>query len=440
MHTYIYICPEVPGRRRLRWRPARIYTNDDNSIKYSLYFSTSGGTTSLNWSRPDNDFDNSFTTVELISDYSSNFNRWNWIRLSQTDDNSGSHRVAAHFFGDTSNSSYSTDTFNTIFMNSDGVSLNPNGNFSDNEIYLDELRFTSIGSTSQPAEAPTSTSKNSSNTLFFQDGERVTTTGNIILNSTGNVTGISLTENGVNYTSVPTISIQDAYPSITATAVAITSCIGNYCSVDNIYITNPGAGYTSIPNVIISGTTGIGATATAEIDTTYSGISSISITDAGSGYNYSPIVTFSSPDVVGVGTTAASGIVNITSAGIVDSVYLTNSGVGYTSAPSITIAAPATITGIGTYIFNEVVTGESSGSTAYVKSWDTSTNILKIGNISGTFTDGEVIVGSSSSSRYTIGELGENPINQDKYEQNDTIQTESSSIIDFTETNLFGNY
>lgn len=415
-------------------------TNDANNIKYYLYFSTSEGATSLNWSRPISDSEDNSDTVELVSNYNNNFNRWNWIRLSQTDDISGSHRVAAHFFGDTTNSSYSTNTFNTTFMNSDGVHLNPNGNFSDNEIYLDELRFTSIGSTSQPAAAPTSTSKNYPNTLFFQDGERVTTTGNVILNSTGNVTGISLTENGVNYTSVPTISIQDAYPSITATAVAITSCIGNYCSVDNIYITNPGAGYTSIPNVIISGTSGVGATATAEIDTTYCGISSISITDAGSGYNYSPIVTFSSPDVVGVGTTAASGIANITSAGIVDSVYLTNSGVGYTSAPSITIAAPATITGIGTYIFNEVVTGESSGSTAYVKSWDTTTNILKIGNISGTFTDGEVIVGSSSSARYTIGELGENPINQDKYEQNDVIQTESSSIIDFTETNLFGNY
>ena len=120
--------------------------------------------------------------------------------------------------------------------------------------------------------------------------------------------------------------------------------------------------------------------------------------------------------------------------------YLTHAGVGYTSAPTVTIAAPATISGVGTYIFNEVITGETSGATAYVKSWDTTTDTLKIGNITGTFLDGEVVVGSNSSARYSIADLGENPINEDKYEQNDEIQTESSSIIDFTETNLFGNY
>ena len=39
-----------------------------------------------------------------------------------------------------------------------------------------------------------------------------------------------------------------------------------------------------------------------------------------------------------------------------------------------------------------------------------------------------------------IYDVGENPEYLDKYEQNDEIQTESNSIIDFTEKNLFGNY
>ena len=414
-------------------------SNDVGNAKYSLYFSTVGSTTSLYWQRPTSDDDDSYMSIPVKLDFAGNFNRWNWIRLSQAD--SGASRVASHFFGDgTPDSSYSSSAFNTNLMTNGGVVLNPNGSFSDGEIFIDELRFTSDDSITQPASAPTSTSKNSANTLFFQDGERVAATGTAVLNSNNVITGITLTNSGSNYTSTPTITIDPPAPSVRATAVAITSTTGAFSSVKKIYITNPGAGYTTVPNVYISSSTGVGATATAEIDTTYAGIATVSITNDGSGYNYSPSVTFSAPNSVGVGTTVATGIANISSAGIVTSVYLTHAGVGYTSAPTVTIAAPATITGVGTYIFNEVITGETSGATAYVKSWDTTTDTLKIGNITGTFLDGEVVVGYNSSARYSIADLGENPINEDKYEQNDEIQTESSSIIDFTETNLFGNY
>jgi len=275
---------------------------------------------------------------------------------------------------------------------------------------------------------------------LFASGTQATATVSLG-SSVGYVKKLTLIDDGYNYTTTPTITI-DSPPSggTTAEAIAISSCTGNYCSVRELYLTNAGAGYTTIPKVYINSTIGVGATATAEIDTTYNGIISIDITNGGSGYNYSPLVTFSAPNSVGVGTTVATGIANISSAGIVTSVYLTHAGVGYTSAPTVTIAAPATITGVGTYIFNEVITGETSGATAYVKSWDTTTDTLKIGNIAGTFLDGEVVVGSTSNARYSIADLGENPINEDKYEQNDEIQTESSSIIDFTETNLFGNY
>ena len=408
------------------------------SAYYSLYSSTTGGTTDLYWQRPTASNDDSYMSVPVKLNYTGNFNRWVWVRLAQTD--SGANRVTSHFFGDgLPNSSFSSNTTNLILMNDDGVQINPNGDFSEGQLFIDELRFTSDASTNQPSGAPTSTSKNSANTLFFQDGERITATGTAVLNN-DTVTGITITNNGENYTTAPTVTIADPDPSVRATALAVISTVGAHSSVDKIYITNPGAGYTTVPDVIISSATGVGATAIAEIDTTYAGIATVSITDAGSGYNYAPLVTFSAPNSVGVGTTVSTGIANISSAGIVTSVYFTHAGVGYTSAPTVTIAAPATISGVGTYIFNEVITGETSGATAYVKSWDTTTDTLKIGNITGTFLDGEVVVGSASSARYSIADLGENPINEDKYEQNDEIQTESSSIIDFTETNLFGNY
>ena len=205
-------------------------SNDVGNAKYSLYFSTVGSTTSLYWQRPTSDDDDSYMSIPVKSDFTGNFNRWNWIRLSQAD--SGANRVASHFFGDgTPDSSYSSNAFNTNLMTNDGVVLNPNGSFSDGQIFIDELRFASDDSITQPASAPTSTSKNSANTLFFQDGEKVAATGTAVLNSNNVITGITLTNSGSNYTSTPTITIDPPAPSVRATAVAITSTTGAFSSV-----------------------------------------------------------------------------------------------------------------------------------------------------------------------------------------------------------------
>ena len=50
----------------------------------------------------------------------------------------------------------------------------------------------------------------------------------------------------------------------------------------------------------------------------------------------------------------------------------------YTSAPTVTISDPETISGVGTYQFNEVVQGMRSGTQARVKSWDVDTGILQL--------------------------------------------------------------
>ena len=422
------------------------FTDSDDQAQYELTVQTFNGQNQLFFYRPSADNNSGRFASTISGDISSDLNRWNWIKIAQASSSeNNANRFSTHYAGSSESvqSSYTSETFtslsNTQFLNDDGFTLNPDGDFSDGELFLDELRYSSVGSNTQPS-IPTSTSKNESNTTLFQDGERVAATGAVVFNDNDVVTGITITDAGQNYTSAPTVSIDAPAEPIQATAVAISSCIGGFCSVREIYITNPGAGYTVAPEILISGTTGVGATATAEIETTYSGISTISITDGGSGYNSAPSVTFSVPNSVGVGTASATGIANISSAGIVTSVYLTHAGIGYITAPTLTISEPATITGVGTYIFNESVVGETSGTTAYVKSWDKSTNTLKVGNISGEFVDGEVIKGSTSNARYTINDLGENPRNIDNYEQNDEIQTESTSIIDFTETNLFGNY
>lgn len=254
----------------------------------------------------------------------------------------------------------------------------------------------------------------------------------------GYVRKIDIINDGYNYRTVPTVAISSAPVGGTnATAVAITSCIGNFCSVKEILLVNPGAGYTVEPLVTIISSTGVGATARAILEKTHSGIGSIVINNSGSGYVSSPVVQFTSPTVGSAVTAKARSFVN--SQGQIEKVLISDAGIGYTSSPSITITNPPLLVGINTFIFNEVVTGEQSGAKSRVKSWDSSTNTLKVGVVSKDFIPGEIIVGSISSARYSLQKY-ETPDLYDKYEQNDEIQIESNSIIDFSESNLFGNY
>ena len=270
---------------------------------------------------------------------------------------------------------------------------------------------------------------------LFSTGSQATAETSIV---TGYVRKIDLINDGYNYYDTPVVSISTAPSGGTnAEAVAITSCIGNFCSVKEILLINPGSGYVTEPTVTITSNTGIGATAKAIIQTTYSGIGSIVITNNGDGYVSSPSIGFSSP-TVGLAITAKARVI-VNSLGEVDKVLISDAGSGYEENPLITISNPPLLVGISTYIFNEIVTGETSGAKSRVKNWDSTTNILKIGTTSGQFIPGEIIVGSISSARYPLQKYEISDL-YDKYEQNDEIQTESNSIVDFSEKNLFGNY
>lgn len=255
---------------------------------------------------------------------------------------------------------------------------------------------------------------------------------------TGYVRKIDVINDGYNYNTVPIVAISSA-PSggINAEAVAITSCIGNFCSVREILLVNPGAGYTVEPTVSIVSSTGTGAVAKVVIEKNYSGIGSITITNNGFGYVSSPSIGFSSPTVGSAVTAKAKTFVN--SQGLVNKILISDAGIGYTEAPTISISNPPLLVGINTYFFNEVVTGQTSGAKSRVKNWDESKNELKVGIIDGEFLPGEVIVGSISSARYSLHKYEISDL-YDKYEQNDEIQQESDLIVDFSEKNLFGNY
>ena len=286
--------------------------------------------------------------------------------------------------------------------------------------------------------------------------------------SSGAVNRIYLSNMGKNYSSTPTVGFSSA-PSgrITATGIASVSyeypgCVGVTGRVSAVYLTNSGCGYTVAPWITVQGGGGSGFAATTGISTNGS-IQSITVIDGGSGYTKAPTVSigktfgtyplfdsslytfdsssdawdseFPSP------SRQAVGVATINSAGVVTAIYILDGGDGYDTEPVITISSPmvsdTSVSVGGTFIFNEIVTGSTTGTTARVKEWSAVTNTMEIGVISGNFISGEYITGSESGAKYVIGDVNINDI-VSPYTDNDTIEIEADQIIDFSQTNPFG--
>jgi len=255
----------------------------------------------------------------------------------------------------------------------------------------------------------------------------------------GGLRFITVTNRGGGYTSVPTVGISSA-PAGGKTASAIARMISGIVvcnnntnpsaqSVQSVEIINPGYGYTVAPGVRFIGGGGNGATATATIGDGVVGI--ITVTSSGSGYVTPPTISFS-----GISSVSAAATAVVSAAGTITQIRITNAGLGYTVVPTITIGSPSS-TGIGTFIFNEIVTGSQSGVTARVRSWNSTTNILEVSNINGQFISGENIVGTASSASYKLRSIDAFLV-KDGFANNDEIETEAENIIDFSESNPFG--
>ena len=198
---------------------------------------------------------------------------------------------------------------------------------------------------------------------------------------TGYIRKIILNNDGSGYNTAPTVAISTA-PSggVNATAVAITTSIGGVKSIKEILLTNAGSGYVTPPLITIlnTGTGGVGAAATALIETTGKGVINFTVVDEGVGYSNSspPLVTIGEP--TGSGTTAVTNAEAVVFDSKLSSIRIRDAGIGHTVAPTVTVGNPTIITGIGTYQFNEIVKGVTSGTEARVKSWDSDTKVLKV--------------------------------------------------------------
>ena len=258
----------------------------------------------------------------------------------------------------------------------------------------------------------------------------------------GGIQFIDITNRGRNYTFAPRVAISSA-PTGGVTGIATANLRGGIvvCTgaadpgnqvasvVQSINLVNPGSGYTTGPDIQIFGD-GVGAAATAGMANGTIGI--VTITGGGSGYTTTPTITFT-----GLSTVSAAATAIVSTAGTISAIHITNAGAGYTTVPTIAIASPAASDAVGNFQFNEVITGGTSGATARVRDWNSTTSELKISNVEGVFIQKETVTGGTSGAVHTIRLIDLTNFD-DGFGDNDNFETEADSILDFSEGNPFG--
>ncbi len=257
------------------------------------------------------------------------------------------------------------------------------------------------------------------------------TNKNLLYPNQKSVSYIDIINGGYGYKSVPEVIIEKAPPGgINASAVAILTSTNQNSTIDKILIVNPGVGYTTPPKVLIQSSSGSGFIGTSIINNGV--LPQIEILNPGSGYSKPPTLSISnSPSGIN-----AQAIALINSNGNISTVRYINAGSGYTTNPIITVSQPIGIS-TGKYIFNEVVRGVSTGTSAYVKDWNSVTRTLKVSIIDGNFALGESVVGSAAT--HTIYSIETDDL-YDPFASNDEIEDEADQILDFSESNPFGEF
>jgi hypothetical protein len=308
----------------------------------------------------------------------------------------------------------------------------------------------------------------------------VQATASVTVSVAGTVSTISIGNSGFGYNSVPTVSIgvpggaNEAFRALgiatirfnsvkTEGTIGIGSTTITGITTTNIFVGDRvrlGVGYSDLYNFISTDTfvTSIGssivsinqsptnvgiATSVFEFGIDKCGIvTGIAVTFGGGGYLSPPIVSISNTvgdknyvdQVVGVAT--ATGLSVISAAGTITSINVTDSGNKYILPPDITISEPSS-TSSGEFVFNEIVTGSTTGVTARVRSWNSATNLLEIAAVSGSFSLGETLTGSTSGATRVL-RVVDKTIDNDPFADNFNIESAADSILDFSEQNPFG--
>ena len=148
-------------------------------------------------------------------------------------------------------------------------------------------------------------------------------------------------------------------------------------------------------------------------------VSGITITDGGAHYK---VATPPSVTITGGGGSGATATATVSSTGIVNGITITSGGSGYSTAPTVTIDY------------------SPKDNRAEVKSWDSTTRSLQVINRTGTFTTAEVITGLTSGARWSPETFDTLNNTSSTYDQNRAIENDADNIVDWSETNPFGEF
>jgi|TARA_B100000085_G_scaffold281437_2_gene308026 hypothetical protein len=121
-----------------------------------------------------------------------------------------------------------------------------------------------------------------------------------------------------------------------------------------------------------------------------------------------------------------------------------NTGVAEIDAVEVNFANAVTINvadgGTGDFVAGEIVTGGSSNVTSEVKSWNSATRQLIVYNRSGMYAIPETLTGNTSGAAWTSATYNTLNNMNSETDQNFTLETQADAIIDFTESNPFGDF
>ena len=208
-------------------------------------------------------------------------------------------------------------------------------------------------------------------------------------------------------------------------------------ALKQLVVFNSGAGYTEDPRVVISGGGGSGAIVRAGVNTTSFGVVEIEVTKSGAGYPEDvPIIIydeFNNPVGEGLALTDGEKIVQ---AIIKDPAENLNK-------KSYAVVSKPALAGQGTFLFNEIVVGKTSGMKARVRNWDEIECKLDVTNLDPegndiNFVPGEIIEGESSGAKYSYKDFVRDEL-PDGYSQNEEIGTVAKEVVDDEEYNQFLN-
>jgi len=285
-------------------------------------------------------------------------------------------------------------------------------------------------------------------------GAAQTASGSVGICTLGAVNKVTITNMGKKYSYRPEVGFSSSPGTTTVGIVSITDRFimgyGMFGGMaEAVDLINAGCAYTVAPMVKITASgndIGNGAEATSGISTNGS-IQFVTITDGGSGYTTNPSFTF-----VGIDTTLPVGVVTgygygvINNAGVVTAGYIRYGGENYnltglSTITNINIDTPVGLgstVGVGTYIFNEEVIGATSKTSARVNSWNHETLELTIKVVDGTFANSELVIGQTSGACYSMrSQIVDDLVTP--FADNDNIETEADKILDFSQSNPFGD-